>query len=181
MRVLIRRRGVLCSQSLGRPLSRAATRFCLCRHRRDGKVRHLQNEHAMFHLYSRYDLQPRLDRGLSSEGDRLSLAAVVGVEHYVGGSYEDPPRQRQRHAERSQSRLQDNKKVVFSSTSEVYGRNPKCRGARTTIACSGRPISIRWCYRPRRRPRRRTTSASPIIGRLPVNGGALFKRLRPAA
>ena len=53
------------------------------------------------------------------------LAAVVGVEHYVGDPYEVLNVNVNGTQNVLKLAFKHQKKVVFGSTSEVYGRNPK--------------------------------------------------------
>jgi nucleoside-diphosphate-sugar epimerase len=74
------------------------------------------------------------------------LAAVVGVEHYVGDPYQvlnvnvngtqNVLRLAFKHARR----------VVFASTSEVYGRNPKVPWREDDDRVLGATTIDRWCY-----------------------------------
>lgn len=74
------------------------------------------------------------------------LAAVVGVEHYVG----DPYAVLNVNVNGTQLVLRlaykYNKKVVFSSTSEVYGRNPKVPWSEDDDRVLGSTQIDRWCY-----------------------------------
>ncbi|MBI3724891.1 SDR family NAD(P)-dependent oxidoreductase [bacterium] len=74
------------------------------------------------------------------------LAAVVGVEHYVGDPYKVlnvnvNGLQRVLHA----AQLYE-KRLVFSSTSEVYGRNPKVPWKEDDDRVLGSTQIDRWCY-----------------------------------
>src|SRR5262249_59604818 len=74
------------------------------------------------------------------------LAAVVGVKHYVGNPYEVLNVNVNGTLTVLKLALKHGKRVVFSSTSEVYGRNPKVpwRGGDDRVL---RPTSLaRWCY-----------------------------------
>src|SRR5579863_5700749 len=74
------------------------------------------------------------------------LAAVVGVEHYVG----DPYQVLNVNINGIQLVLKlahrYNKKVVFSSTSEVYGRNTKVPFKEDDDRVLGSTRIDRWCY-----------------------------------
>jgi len=74
------------------------------------------------------------------------LAAVVGVEHYVG----DPFQVLNVNVNGTQSvlrlALKHEKRVVFSSTSEVYGRNPKIPWSEDDDRVLGSTRIDRWCY-----------------------------------
>ena len=74
------------------------------------------------------------------------LAAVVGVEHYVG----DPYQVLQVNINGTQNVLQFAhkyaKRVVFSSTSEVYGKNPHPPFREDDERVLGSVRKDRWCY-----------------------------------
>jgi UDP-glucose 4-epimerase len=74
------------------------------------------------------------------------LAAVVGVEHYVG----DPYQVLNVNVNGTQNVLKlahrYNKKVVFASTSEVYGRNTKVPFKEDDDRVLGSTRIDRWCY-----------------------------------
>jgi nucleoside-diphosphate-sugar epimerase len=74
------------------------------------------------------------------------LAAVVGVEHYVG----DPYQVLNVNVNGTQNVLKlafkHGKRVVFSSTSEVYGRNPKVPWSEDDDRVLGSTRIDRWCY-----------------------------------
>src|SRR5882672_3894421 len=74
------------------------------------------------------------------------LAAVVGVEHYVG----DPYQVLNVNINGTQNVLKlahrYSKKVVFSSTSEVYGRNTKIPFKEDDDRVLGSTRIDRWCY-----------------------------------
>ena len=74
------------------------------------------------------------------------LAAVVGVEHYVG----DPYQVLNVNVNGTQNVLKlafkHGKRVVFSSTSEVYGRNPRIPWSEDDDRVLGSTRIDRWCY-----------------------------------
>jgi UDP-glucose 4-epimerase len=74
------------------------------------------------------------------------LAAVVGVEHYVG----DPFEVLNVNVNGTQAVLKlafkHQRKVVFSSTSEVYGRNPNVPWREDDDRVLGSTRIDRWCY-----------------------------------
>ncbi len=74
------------------------------------------------------------------------FAGVVGVEHYV----EDPFRVLDTNINGTQNvfklALRHNKKVVYASTSEVYGRNPKVPWDEYDDRVLGSTAIDRWCY-----------------------------------
>jgi UDP-glucose 4-epimerase len=74
------------------------------------------------------------------------LAAVVGVEHYVGDPYEVLNININGTQAVLKLAYKHNRKVVFSSTSEVYGRNPKVPFAEDDERVLGSTRIDRWCY-----------------------------------
>ena len=74
------------------------------------------------------------------------LAAVVGVEHYVGDPYEVLNVNINGTQAVLKLAYKYNRKVVFSSTSEVYGRNPKIPFAEDDERVLGSTRIDRWCY-----------------------------------
>lgn len=74
------------------------------------------------------------------------LGAVVGVEHYVS----DPSKVLEVNVNGTQNVLRQawrhKKRVVFSSTSEVYGRNPKVPFHEDDERVLGSTRIDRWCY-----------------------------------
>lgn len=74
------------------------------------------------------------------------LAAVVGVEHYVGDPYEVLNVNINGTQNVLKLAHRYNKKVVFSSTSEVYGRNTKVPFKEDDDRVLGSTRIDRWCY-----------------------------------
>ena len=74
------------------------------------------------------------------------LAAVVGVEHYVGDPYEVLNVNVNGTQNVLKVAFKYGKKVVFSSTSEVYGRNPKLPWTEGDDRVLGSTQIDRWCY-----------------------------------
>ncbi len=74
------------------------------------------------------------------------LAAVVGVEHYVGDPYEVLNVNGNGTQNVLRLALKHGKRVVFSSTSEVYGRNPKIPWSEDDDRVLGSTRIDRWCY-----------------------------------
>jgi len=110
------------------------------------KVRHLMGRPAFHYVRdSIFDLE--ILEGLIAKADLVyHLAAVVGVEHYVG----DPFEVLNVNVNGTQAVLKlafkHQKKVVFSSTSEVYGRNPKVPWSEDDDRVLGSTRIDRWCY-----------------------------------
>jgi nucleoside-diphosphate-sugar epimerase len=74
------------------------------------------------------------------------LAAVVGVEYYVGDPYEVLNVNVNGTQNVLKLAFKHQKKVVFGSTSEVYGRNPKVPWAEDDDRVLGSTRIDRWCY-----------------------------------
>lgn len=110
------------------------------------KVRHLMGKPGFHYVRdSVFDLE--ILEGLIAKADLVyHLAAVVGVEHYVG----DPFEVLNVNVNGTQGVLKlafkHQKKVVFSSTSEVYGRNPKVPWSEDDDRVLGSTRIDRWCY-----------------------------------
>ena len=89
------------------------------------KVRHLL-DHPRFHYVHDSVFNLELIDSLTGKVDLIyHLAAVVGVEHYVGDPYETLNVNVNGTQNILKAAYKYNKRVVFSSTSEVYGRNPE--------------------------------------------------------
>jgi UDP-glucose 4-epimerase len=71
---------------------------------------------------------------------------VVGVEYYVGDPYEVLKVNVNGTQNVLKLALKHQKKVVFSSTSEVYGRNPKVPWHEDDDRVLGSTRIDRWCY-----------------------------------
>ncbi len=111
----------------------------------------LKVKHALAHPRLRFIHDSLFDEdileGLIAQVDLVyHLAAVVGVEHYVG----DPYAVLNVNVNGTQNVLKlcfkHRKRVVFSSTSEVYGRNPKVPWAEDDDRVLGSTRIDRWCY-----------------------------------
>jgi UDP-glucose 4-epimerase len=112
----------------------------------DLKVRHnLSN--PRFHYVRDSVLNADILDGLILRSDLVyHLAAVVGVEHYVGDPYEVLNVNINGTQAVLKLAYKYNRKVVFSSTSEVYGRNPKVPFAEDDERVLGSTRIDRWCY-----------------------------------
>jgi UDP-glucose 4-epimerase len=85
--------------------------------------------------------------GLIARADLVyHLAAVVGVEHYVGDPYEVLNVNVNGTQNVLKLCFKHGKRVVFSSTSEVYGRNPKVPWSEDDDRVLGSTRIDRWCY-----------------------------------
>src|SRR5580658_3857118 len=111
-----------------------------------GKVRHLLGNPRFHYIHdSIFNLE--LIDGLVAKSDFVyHLAAVVGVEHYVGDPYETLNVNVNGTQNILKAAYKYNKKVVFSSTSEVYGRNPKVPWREDDDRVLGATNIDRWCY-----------------------------------
>jgi UDP-glucose 4-epimerase len=110
------------------------------------KVRHLLRN-PRFRLVVDSVMSPDILDGLASQADLIyHLAGVVGVEHYVADPYavmnvnvigtQNVLRAAHKHGRR----------LVFSSTSEVYGRNPAVPWSEDADRVLGPTTIDRWCY-----------------------------------
>ncbi len=110
------------------------------------KVRHLL-DNPRFHYVHDSVLNPELIDGLAAKADLIyHLAAVVGVEHYVADPYETLNVNVNGTQNVLKAAYKYGKKVVFSSTSEVYGRNPKVPWREDDDRVLGATTIDRWCY-----------------------------------
>jgi UDP-glucose 4-epimerase len=110
------------------------------------KVRHLTGNPA-FHYIHDSVFNVEILEGLIAKCDLIyHLAAVVGVEYYVGDPYEVLNVNVNGTQNVLKLALKHQKKVVFSSTSEVYGRNPKVPWHEDDDRVLGSTRIDRWCY-----------------------------------
>lgn len=110
------------------------------------KVRHLLDS-PRFHYVHDSVLNPELIDGLAAKADLIyHLGAVVGVEHYVADPYETLNVNVNGTQNVLKAAYKYTKKVVFSSTSEVYGRNPKVPWSEDDDRVLGATTIDRWCY-----------------------------------
>src|SRR6185436_20617947 len=112
----------------------------------DYKVRHLLG-HPHFRYVKGSVLENDLLENFVNRSELVfHLAAVVGVEHYVG----DPLEVLNVNVNGTQNvlrlALKHEKRVVFSTTSEVYGRNPKIPWSEDDDRVLGSTRIDRWCY-----------------------------------
>ena len=110
------------------------------------KIRHRLG-HERLHFIHDSVFSDTILEGLIARVDLVyHLAAVVGVEHYVGDPYEVLNINVNGTQNVLKLAFKHGKRVVFSSTSEVYGRNPKVPWREDDDRVLG-PTSIdRWCY-----------------------------------
>src|ERR1700676_4015320 len=110
------------------------------------KVRHILNN-PRFHYVHDSVFNIELIDSLVSKVDLIyHLAAVVGVEHYVADPYETLNVNVNGTQNVLKAAYKHNKRVVFSSTSEVYGRNPKVPWREDDDRVLGATSIDRWCY-----------------------------------
>jgi UDP-glucose 4-epimerase len=110
------------------------------------KVRHLMGNPA-FHYIRDSVLNLEILEGLIAKSDLVyHLAAVVGVEYYVGDPYEVLNVNVNGTQNVLKLAFKHQRKVVFSSTSEVYGRNPKVPWQEEDDRVLGSTRIDRWCY-----------------------------------
>ncbi len=112
----------------------------------DVKLRHLKQYGEMKYVQASI-LEPEILENLVRKADMVyHFAAVVGVEHYVA----DPYSVLNVNVNGTQNVLKlahrYDKKVVFASTSEVYGRNPKIPWKEVDERVLGSTEIDRWCY-----------------------------------
>ncbi len=112
----------------------------------DLKVRHLR-ANPRFRTIRESVLNRDILDGLVAWCDLVyHLAAVVGVEHYVGDPYQVLTVNINGTQEVLASAFRHQKKVVFSSTSEVYGRNTAVPFDEDGDRVLGSTRVDRWCY-----------------------------------
>jgi UDP-glucose 4-epimerase len=110
------------------------------------KVRHLVG-HPRFRVVRDSVMSLDILDSLIAQVDLVyHLAAVVGVEHYVGDPYEVLNVNVNGTQNVLKVALKYGRKVVFSSTSEVYGRNPKLPWSEDDDRVLGSTRIDRWCY-----------------------------------
>jgi UDP-glucose 4-epimerase len=112
----------------------------------DLKIRHLLKNPGLRFIQDSIFNEKMLD-GLVMRADLVyHLAAVVGVEHYV----EDPYKVLNINVNGTQRLLETafkhGKKVVFTSTSEVYGRSTQIPFTEDGDRVLGSTRIDRWCY-----------------------------------
>jgi UDP-glucose 4-epimerase len=110
------------------------------------KVRHLLDEPRFHYIHDTIFNLELLD-GLAAKVDLIyHLAAVVGVEYYVADPYETLNVNVNGTQNVLKAAYKYNRKVVFSSTSEIYGRNPKVPWREDDDRVLGATTIDRWCY-----------------------------------
>ena len=112
----------------------------------DLKVRHLRGD-SRFRLIRESVLNRDILEGLAAWADLIyHLAAVVGVEHYVGDPYQVLTVNINGTQEVLAAAFRHGRKVVFASTSEVYGRSEQVPFDEDGDRVLGSTRVDRWCY-----------------------------------
>jgi UDP-glucose 4-epimerase len=112
----------------------------------DRKVQHLL-DNRRFRLIRESVLNHDMLEGLVHWADLVyHLAAVVGVEHYVGDPYQVLNVNINGTQLVLSAAFRHGKKVVFSSTSEVYGRSAVVPFEEDSDRVLGSTRIDRWCY-----------------------------------
>ena len=112
----------------------------------DLKVRHLRDRPG-FRMIRESVLKADILEGVVAWADLVyHLAAVVGVEHYVGDPYQVLTVNINGTQAVLAAAFRFGKKVVFSSTSEIYGRNTAVPFDEDSDRVLGSTRIDRWCY-----------------------------------
>jgi UDP-glucose 4-epimerase len=110
------------------------------------KVQHNFGNQNFTYVHDSILNEPMVDSLVAQADVVYHMAAVVGVEHYVA----DPYAVLNVNINGTQIVLRAaykyGKKVVFTSTSEVYGRNPKVPWSEDDDRVLGSTRIDRWCY-----------------------------------
>jgi UDP-glucose 4-epimerase len=110
------------------------------------KVRHLLGRDR-FRLVVDSVMNPDILDGLAAQADVIyHLAGVVGVEHYVADPYQVLNVNINGTQNVLRAAFKHGRRVVFASTSEVYGRNPAVPWREDADRVLGPSTIDRWCY-----------------------------------
>jgi len=110
------------------------------------KVRH-NLAHPRFHYVRDSIFNAAILDGLVLRAEQIyHLAAVVGVEHYVGDPYEVLNVNINGTQALLRAAYKYGRPVLFASTSEVYGRNPRVPFDEDDDRVLGSTRIDRWCY-----------------------------------
>jgi UDP-glucose 4-epimerase len=110
------------------------------------KVRHCLR-HPRFRLVVDSVMNPDILDGLAAQADVIyHLAGVVGVEHYVGDPYAVMNVNVVGTLNVLRSAHKHGRRLVFASTSEVYGRNAAVPWSEDADRVLGPTTIDRWCY-----------------------------------
>jgi UDP-glucose 4-epimerase len=112
----------------------------------DAKVRHLRDQPG-FRVIRESVLNRDILEGVVGWADLVyHMAAVVGVEHYVGDPYQVLSVNITGTHDVLTAAFRHGRKVVLASTSEVYGRNPRVPFDEDDDRVLGSTRTDRWCY-----------------------------------
>jgi len=110
------------------------------------KVRHLLDRER-FRLVVDSVMSPDILDGLAAQADIIyHLAGVVGVEHYVADPYQVLNVNINGTQNVLRAAFKHGRRMVFASTSEVYGRNPAVPWREDADRVLGPSTIDRWCY-----------------------------------
>lgn len=110
------------------------------------KVNHLLG-HERFRLVPDSVMNPEILDALAAQADLIyHLAAVVGVEHYVADPYQVLNININGTQNVLRAAFKHGRRVVFASTSEVYGRNAEVPWREDADRVLGPTTIDRWCY-----------------------------------
>ncbi len=109
------------------------------------KVRHLLNESRFHYIHDLIFNLESIDT-LVARADLISSPRCRRRVSTTSAIPTKPQRQRQRHAECAEGRIQAWEKGRFQLTSEVYGRNPKVPWNENDDRVLGATTIERWCY-----------------------------------
>src|SRR5262245_12313994 len=110
------------------------------------KVRHLLSNPAFHYVKASVMDAEALEAFVLRSDLVYHHAAVVGVEHYVDDPFNVLNVNIQGSLNVFRLAHRHGKRVVFASTSEVYGRNPKVPWREDDDRVLGSTMTDRWCY-----------------------------------
>jgi UDP-glucose 4-epimerase len=110
------------------------------------KVQHNFSNPRFTYVHDTILNEPMVDSLVAQVDVVYHMAAVVGVEHYVADPYNVLNVNVNGTQVILRSAYKHGKKLVFTSTSEVYGRNPKVPWSEDDDRVLGSTRIDRWCY-----------------------------------
>ena len=113
---------------------------------RDTKIKHLLDNPKFQYVYDSVMVIDILDCLISKCDLVYHMAAIVGVEHYIADPYHVLNININGTRNVLQSAYKFNKKVVFTSTSEVYGKSKDIPFKEDGDRLLGATNMHRWCY-----------------------------------
>ena len=113
---------------------------------RDFKVRHLFGSKKFHYIYDSVINTEMLCTMVSKCDIIYHMAAVVGVEHYVADPYHVLNVNINGTQNVLRAAYKHNKKVIFASTSEIYGKNNNIPFREDSDRVLGPTTIDRWCY-----------------------------------